>query len=437
MKKIIVVAVLILSGFLLNSEAKTPHPNGFGFFYSQLSPHGTWIEIDAGLVVWRPAFVRRGWAPYSMGRWVWTEYGWYWDSYEAFGHIVYHYGRWYYDDYYGWIWIPDYEWAPAWVEWRYDDYYIGWAPLPPYAVFSINTGIHFTHDFHYPYHHWHFVRFNNFCDPYVYNHYIGSQYKHRIFSNTRYRNDYSYSNGRIVNRGVDIDYVRKRSGQNIKQREIVRVNNPEEFGRTRDRNVIRGYMDSRDEIVRRDQSGGRNVEIKRSDRKSSLITNKVELGERKRIDRESAERNNDVILRDRTNSKESRERINNENKNNESGRILQGTEERTINRTNTQTGKDNKVREIPDHKIEKRENPVINKRNENQNGTQQNGNRQRTETNVQRNTEKKVEVQRNTERKVDVQRNTERKVEAQRNTQRKAEVQRNTEKNSSGSRRSR
>jgi hypothetical protein len=64
------------------------------------------------------------------------------------------------DDYYGWIWIPDYEWAPAWVEWRYDDAYIGWAPLPPYAVFSIHIGIHYTYDYYVPYRHWHYVNYN-------------------------------------------------------------------------------------------------------------------------------------------------------------------------------------------------------------------------------------------------------------------------------------
>src|SRR5262245_22210570 len=29
------------------------------------------------------------------------------------------------------FWIPGDEWAPAWVNWRYGDDYVGWAPLPP------------------------------------------------------------------------------------------------------------------------------------------------------------------------------------------------------------------------------------------------------------------------------------------------------------------
>ncbi|MCX7916289.1 MAG: hypothetical protein N3A53_08330, partial [Verrucomicrobiae bacterium] len=50
---------------------------------------------------------------------------------EPFGWAVFHYGRWYYDDYYGWIWIPDRIWGPAWVEWRETETYVGWAPLLP------------------------------------------------------------------------------------------------------------------------------------------------------------------------------------------------------------------------------------------------------------------------------------------------------------------
>jgi hypothetical protein len=39
-----------------------------------------------------------------------------------------------------WCWVPGYEWAPSWVSWRQNDQYIGWAPLPPEAVWSINIG---------------------------------------------------------------------------------------------------------------------------------------------------------------------------------------------------------------------------------------------------------------------------------------------------------
>ena len=72
------------------------------------------------------------WRPYTVGHWVYTdEYGWYWHSYEPFAWAVYHYGRWGYDPSYGWFWVPGDTWAPAWVEWRYGDRYVGWAPAGP------------------------------------------------------------------------------------------------------------------------------------------------------------------------------------------------------------------------------------------------------------------------------------------------------------------
>jgi hypothetical protein len=62
---------------------------------------------------------------------MWTEYGWTWESYEPFGWITYHYGFWAYDNVWGWVWIPGYEWYPARVLWATFDDYIAWAPIPP------------------------------------------------------------------------------------------------------------------------------------------------------------------------------------------------------------------------------------------------------------------------------------------------------------------
>ena len=164
MKRIVIFSAILFAMFTFNLQAQGMYRGVSGYFYSELVPYGSWIEIDRGVVVWRPTIIRTDWMPYTMGRWIWTYDGWYWDSYEPFGYITFHYGRWFYDDYYGWLWYPDYEWAPAWVEWRYDNDFIGWAPLNPYAIFSISVGIHFTTVYTTPYYHWQFVRYNRFCD---------------------------------------------------------------------------------------------------------------------------------------------------------------------------------------------------------------------------------------------------------------------------------
>ncbi|MGB5847146.1 MAG: DUF6600 domain-containing protein, partial [Ignavibacteriaceae bacterium] len=197
--------------------------------------------------------------------------------------------RWYFDDYYGWLWYPDYEWAPAWVEWRYDNDYIGWAPLHPYALFSIAVGIHYTTVYYIPYYHWNFVVYNNFYDPYVYNHCVAPRYKYRVYSNTRYRNNYTYRNGRVRNNGVDVKIVRKRSGQKIRERDLERVSDTRSLHKERvdDQRKIKTFYRSRDELVSNEIN---DVKIEKSDRKSSLDVKNIRRGE---IEKKNIERKTD------------------------------------------------------------------------------------------------------------------------------------------------
>jgi hypothetical protein len=103
----------------------------FDTFHDGLAPYGEWITVSGYGRVWRPRHVADGWRPYYYGRWEWTDEGWLWVSDEPWGWAAYHYGRWAYDSQSGWVWIPGYQWAPAWVTWRYSPDYIGWAPLGP------------------------------------------------------------------------------------------------------------------------------------------------------------------------------------------------------------------------------------------------------------------------------------------------------------------
>ncbi|PJA97753.1 MAG: hypothetical protein CO128_10835, partial [Ignavibacteriales bacterium CG_4_9_14_3_um_filter_30_11] len=163
-----IFVLALVSLFSLESNAKENITVDRGiYFHSELQSYGNWHKLKGGINVWRPSSVSYDWQPYKYGRWFSTDNGWYWDSDEDFGYITFHYGRWYYDDYYGWVWVPGNIWAPAWVDWRYDNDYIGWAPLPPYAEFSIGIGISFTNNFHYGYNYWNFVSYNNFCSPNV------------------------------------------------------------------------------------------------------------------------------------------------------------------------------------------------------------------------------------------------------------------------------
>jgi hypothetical protein len=110
------------------------------YFQTQLTPYGNWVNVPAYGLCWQPA-VSAGWRPYyDGGHWEYTDAGWYWQSDYPWGDIAFHYGRWTYTTV-GWVWVPGYDYAPSWVLWRHDDAdgYLGWAPLPPGAVF-VNGG---------------------------------------------------------------------------------------------------------------------------------------------------------------------------------------------------------------------------------------------------------------------------------------------------------
>lgn len=110
------------------------------FMYDALSPYGDWIYTPTYGYVWQPlASQQPGWAPYADGSWAFTDAGWTWISNEDFGWLTYHYGRWIILGN-SWMWVPGSQWAPAWVSWRQSQGQIGWAPLPPEALWSQNVG---------------------------------------------------------------------------------------------------------------------------------------------------------------------------------------------------------------------------------------------------------------------------------------------------------
>jgi hypothetical protein len=106
-------------------------------FYDALTDYGDWTLIQPYGYVFRPRVAVAQWRPYGDGFWVPTDlYGWVWVSAEPFGWATYHYGQWFYDQFQGWVWLPGVDWAPAWVDWRATDTYVGWAPTAPRGASS-------------------------------------------------------------------------------------------------------------------------------------------------------------------------------------------------------------------------------------------------------------------------------------------------------------
>jgi len=143
-----------------------PEDVSYQTFYDQLSPYGQWIEDPEYGYVWMPD-AGSDFKPYSSnGYWAYTDEGWTWDSGYPWGWAAFHYGRWFFRDGYGWMWVPGNEWAPAWVAWRNSDSYYGWAPLGPSVSLTIAGG------YNPPPHYWCFVPHQYISSPHVSNYYV-------------------------------------------------------------------------------------------------------------------------------------------------------------------------------------------------------------------------------------------------------------------------
>jgi DNA segregation ATPase FtsK/SpoIIIE-like protein len=103
-------------------------------FRASLSPYGRWVQTPEYGLVWipSPSVVGANFVPYATGgTWRYSDYGWTFATSWNWGWAPFHYGRWFRTARWGWVWLPGRTWAPAWVDWRFGDGYIGWAPLPP------------------------------------------------------------------------------------------------------------------------------------------------------------------------------------------------------------------------------------------------------------------------------------------------------------------
>jgi hypothetical protein len=186
----------------------TPEPT-MGYYQAQLAPYGTWVDAPGHGLCWQPA-VAAGWRPYyDGGRWVYTDAGWYWQSDYPWGDIAFHYGRWIYTSI-GWAWVPGYEYAPAWVVWRHDDSdsYIGWAPLPPGAVF-VNSGWMFNGNhvgvdfgFGLDASYFTFVGYDHFWDHNFRAFVVPHDRMVYAYWHSNVANRYAFEHGRFVNEGL-------------------------------------------------------------------------------------------------------------------------------------------------------------------------------------------------------------------------------------------
>ena len=204
-------------------------PQEVNYFYSDLAPYGTWLQVDGIGWCWQPrcVVVNRSWQPYSdYGHWAYTDCGWYWQSSYSWGWAPFHYGRWQMARC-GWVWMPDRVWGPAWVSWRVAGDHCGWAPLPPFTTVDVHGGwlyrgahVSVNFDFGLPAAHFTFVAFHDFGRHDVWHHRMPHNEVTRIYNRTTIVNNYTVVNNKVVNRGVAFDRVSAQSAVKIQRASI-------------------------------------------------------------------------------------------------------------------------------------------------------------------------------------------------------------------------
>jgi len=198
-------------------------------FFDSLDPYGDWVWASPYGWVWAPGAVDPFWRPYTLGRWVWTDYGWTWVSDEAWGWACYHYGRWTRVPRHGWVWVPGTIWGPSWVVWRSGPGIVGWAPLPPEVGFRVGVGIDvgsvdidvvIRPDW------WCFVDEARIVEPSVVRYAYPVGRNVTVVRNTTRVVRIEISEGRIVNRGVDYRDVERTIGRPVPRYRLVDSDGP-------------------------------------------------------------------------------------------------------------------------------------------------------------------------------------------------------------------
>jgi len=256
----------------------------YDYFYKELSPHGEWVEVSAkdlgidikpgtalnesdadsrflseilgiktvyaqtgeqllNLYVWRPAkeltetmIEESGveeYTPYLNGQWVYTDEGWYFKANTSQEDLTSHYGRWSKDKELGWVWLPGKTYSPAWVDWRQNDDYVAWAPVPP-GTYIENDAVNVKEQINE--NRYTIVEKKSMTEPSVYKYrYQYVENKNKIMIKEMTKTDgVMIKEKTVINKGPDVSDIEKKSGKKIEPVKIKKVKTKEESGITKD-----------------------------------------------------------------------------------------------------------------------------------------------------------------------------------------------------------
>jgi hypothetical protein len=213
MKILKLLLTFFIAFILVSSSDKTKAQSvevNFSVFQQNLSPYGRWKFNPLFGQVW--VYEDPDFRPYATdGHWEYTNYGWSWVSDFEWGWAPFHYGRWEHDSLDGWMWLPGYQWASAWVSWSQQDGYYGWAPLGYGAGINISFGA-------IPYDRWNFIPRQYMGSQDFYRHY--ASLRNNYFRNSVVINNFYNGRDGRFNRGPERNEVERFTNNRIEERHV-------------------------------------------------------------------------------------------------------------------------------------------------------------------------------------------------------------------------
>jgi hypothetical protein len=123
------------------------------------------------------------------------------------------------------VWVPGYEWGPAWVSWRFGGNYVGWAPLPPdtLTVYESRplTG-HLDVEFDIGPAYYNFVDVRYIGEPVLRTRIVPVQQNITYINETVNVTNITYKNKTVYNYGPDLNVVNQYSSRPIQKLKLER-----------------------------------------------------------------------------------------------------------------------------------------------------------------------------------------------------------------------
>jgi hypothetical protein len=232
-------------------SSQPPPSANAGVFYNDLASYGTWTQQPDYGLCWQPTVetIDPNWRPYvDAGQWLSSDSGWYWQSDYTWGWAAFHYGRWASVPRLGWVWVPGNMWAPAWVAWRSNPAYIGWAPLPPGV--SLNVLAQLTYlgktagpyaTFGLPSSAYTFINIGDLTSHHLPHRVLPALQVASLVQSTVVIDSYALVNHRIFNGGASREAVAAASHKAVPEVTLRTVSSPDAAGLAMDRKTLAVY----------------------------------------------------------------------------------------------------------------------------------------------------------------------------------------------------